>query len=153
MKSRRAEVGEQLTVFWFLFLLFIIVVGLAGGTYLFFGAGYDFREIDAAALNYKINKCLSENEISLNQLEKFESEFYAKCKINKDSIANNQIFIFINSTNEKNYFRAGKGDLTQCALQDKNENYPRCESSSLVKNGETIFIQTGSNQKSVKKTE
>ncbi|MCA9485448.1 MAG: hypothetical protein KC506_01235 [Nanoarchaeota archaeon] len=145
----KGQLGVQTTVIWFLFLLLIIVGSLGAGIYMFFGSGYDARQIDAENLNIKIKACLSENEFDTSLLnpesrEKFEKDFYTKCKINHEVVKQNQ-FIYITFPENKIY-EEGKGDPTQCTLQDKNELFPRCSESTITKNSKTIKIQTGSNQ-------
>jgi hypothetical protein len=145
----KAQLGVQMTVIWFLFLLFLIIVTLAAGTYMFFGSGYDARQIDADALNFKVKKCLTENTFDTSLItqendEPFEEKFYKTCKINHEVIKENQ-FIYITFPDGKIY-EEGKGDPTQCALQEKNDNFPRCSESTLTKNNEIIKVQTGSNQ-------
>lgn len=148
--NKKAVLGVANMIWLFLLIAFIILIGLAAGFYIFLSAEYDFREVDASILNYKIEKCLGENELKWEaDKEDFEQQFYPICNLNKKVISENNFFIYINFNDEKNY-TAGKGDRTQCALSEKNPNYPVCVDSILEKNGKTIFVQTGSNQHSKK---
>ncbi|MFH1290517.1 MAG: hypothetical protein ABIH92_03855 [Nanoarchaeota archaeon] len=152
--NKKAALGSQTMVYIYFLILIMILGGIVWGMSMFFGEGYDFREIDASLLNYRIKECLTEKDINLDinvktEREKFEQEFYQKCRINQN-VTDYSFFIFIDFGGEKNY-TSGPGDRTQCALADKNKNYPRCVNSTLELGEKTIFIETGSNQKSVRK--
>lgn len=142
--NKKAALGPQTMVFVYFFILVIIAAGIVWGVLSFFTANYDFREVDASLLTEKIVNCLSDKKIEFQNAEQFESEFYEKCKINKEVI-DQSFFIFIKFSDDK-IFEAGPGDKTQCELAEKNINYPKCKSTTL---GE-IEIETGSNQKSRK---
>lgn len=143
--NSKAQSGNFMFIFWFLFLLILVGGGIALGISMFFGSEYDFRQVDANILNHKLTKCLSENEIDLSQTnEEIGSEIYKKCKINPD-LSDNSLLILIKIGDEQK-FKAGPGDATQCALAEKNKNFPRCKSSSITKDYTLINITTGSNQ-------
>ena len=86
---KKGELGEQISVFMFLFLMFVIGVGIVIGVFIFFGQGYDFREVEANLLNYKIGECIKENEITEEFFEK--GNFFEKCRLNKGAVEKNNI--------------------------------------------------------------
>ena len=56
MMGKKGQMGGYLMLGSFIFMLLVIGGGIAAGTLLFFGTGYDFRKADSHALNYKISK-------------------------------------------------------------------------------------------------
>jgi hypothetical protein len=149
MKHKKAVAGSGTMIFLFFIVVFVIFAAISAGLYMFYGAEYDFRQIDASLLNYKIKTCLEENDISFTGKEQFESDLYATCNINKEVIEENNFFILINSS-EGYTFVTGRGNPTECALSEKNKEFLKCKYSTLNKNSQKIFIQTGSNQKILK---
>lgn len=150
--NKKAALGAQMMVFLYLLIIILIAGGITRGIAMFFGEEYDFRETDASLLNQKIYNCLSEKNINLNinltEKEKFEQEFYSTCQIDKNVIEST---FFLSLTFNSQDYKIGSGDATQCALAYENPNYPKCITSTLTKDNTIITIQTGSNQKSVKK--
>jgi hypothetical protein len=92
--NRKAQAGDQLMVFWFIFLMVILAGGIIAGIYIFFGSEYDFRKVDAQVLNYRVQKCLSENEINWSGTQELNDDFYQKCRLNKEVI-NETLFVLI----------------------------------------------------------
>jgi hypothetical protein len=142
--QRRAQVGEQMMVFWFVFLLLLVGGGIYAGVYIFFGSEYDFRKVDAEILNYRVEKCLIENEIDFGNLSgEIGGNFYEKCRLNQ-GIINETFFILVNATGKE--YEAGPGDRQQCSLGELNDKYLRCKGKTFVKNGKEYSVLTGSNQ-------
>lgn len=140
----RKAVGSQTTILWFVFLLIMVLLALAAGNAIFFGSGYDYRQTNADLLNYKIKECLSEKDISLEN-ETFAEEFYSKCLLKRE-VVEKDFFVLIKVNGTKIY-EAGPGDETQCTLSDIYDEAPRCQSSTITKQGNNLSIQTGNNQK------
>ncbi len=148
--NKKAALGSQTMIFVFLLIVLLILGGLVTGVSMFFGKEYDFRGVDASILNYKIQKCLAENNFNFALPEKeFEQTFYSSCQLDQN-ITKQNFFVLIKYDNKKIY-EIGPGDITQCALADKNPNYPKCVNSTLTLNQKIIFIETGSNQKAIKR--
>lgn len=141
MISRKGQAGEMIPVFAFLCLLVIIGLGIFVSIYFFFGAGYDFRQVDADILNYNIRSCISENILN----ENFKANIYEICKIDEKVIKDNKYIIRI-ILDGKEFFKFG--DEIQCGLSSKNINYPRCTLLSFNLNNQKIEVLTGSNQQS-----
>jgi len=143
--------GSYFMYFIFFFLMALIWVGLTAGTYMFFGSEYEFRQIDANILNYKISKCIIENEI----LWKNNEEFYDKCRINNESIlANSLIFrICRNSgdciveSGDKVLMQVG-GNFQSCRFEGVkgNDAFPKCAENKFEKEGDMYWVIAGSNQ-------
>ncbi len=142
-----ASLGSMTMIFVFVIPILLIGAGLSFGLAAFYGNDLDFREADASALNFKVTKCLSENEFSYSS-ESFSEDFFEVCKLNKEVISS-ESFISI-SFNGEMIYTEGKGDRTLCSLGAKNKNYPVCESRTLVKNENKILIETGANQQAEK---
>jgi len=141
--NNKATLGEQTMVVLFLLNLFLIMAGIVWGVYAFFTQDYEFREADSALLTFHIKDCLIENNIPFENESQFAADFYKVCRLNKKVIEEN-FLVYIKFTDKE--FRAGIADLTQCALSEKNENFPKCTNTTIEE--KNIFIQTGSNQKS-----
>jgi len=141
MINKKAEAGDQIMIFAFLLILFIIGGGIAFGVSLFFTSDYDTRQVDADLLNYKIKSCLSDNDIDFSN----PKNFYTTCNINKN--ITQEFFLILIKQNQKEVFNY-HGDETQCSLSEKNPNYPKCTNSTLIKNNNEYYIMTGSNQHS-----
>jgi len=124
----------------FLFLLTVIAAGIAGGIFIFYGQGYEFRQIDADILNKKVKSCLSNNEVNLED----ENEIFETCNLNKQSIEEN--FFIIIKTPEEDY-QFGRSDEVSCDLAEKNKNFPVCATSTL----DDFTIKTGGNQQAKRK--
>jgi hypothetical protein len=143
--NKKAVAGPQTMIWAFALIVIVMCLGIVLAVSIFFAADYDFRQADADILNYKLNDCLAKNEIDFTlSPEQFAEKLYVLCDLNKQVIEEN---FFMHIKSEQNEYVLGKGDQTQCALSEKNTNYPKCRYSSL-KSG--IEIQTGSNQKSLK---
>ncbi len=145
--NRRGQLGNQMMIFPFLFLIFIISVGIVAGVYLFFGAGYDFREVDAELLNYKVRKCIVEGEIGAE----FWSDFFEKCGIDEVVMLENDLILRIC---EGDCAIGGDakvqigGNFQACRFKGVKENdaFPRCVDESVSKNGVEYSVIAGSNQ-------
>ena len=140
MKNRKAQLGEQIMSFPFIFMLLIIGLGIAAGIYMFFGSGYDFRKVDADILNYKIRNCLSNKSINFDQEQTaLEEEFFTTCALNQEVIKENFIILIEQNNNVK---IGTKSDETTCSLSEKNPEYPICTTTYL----DNFKIVTGSKQ-------
>ncbi len=142
--NKKAQTGNALFgIITFLILLIIFGVGLAAGIYMFFGQDYDFRQIDAELLNAKISSCLKVNQLAFQEKTTAPTdEFYEKCDLNKNVIEEN--FALLITLNEKEKLRWK--DIALCALNEKNKNFPVCESSEFTTSQGTFKIITGANQ-------
>lgn len=150
--NKKGETGEQISVFMFLFLLLIIGVGIVAGVFIFFGKGYDYRESEAGLLNYKIEECLMENELTTDF---FKAEnFFEKCKLNKGIIEENSIIRICSGV--ENCANVDKGlldigsNFQSCGFEGvkKNRAYPLCVTGELNKGEKKFTIITGSKQAS-----
>jgi|SRR3989344_2417516 len=154
-KNKKAQTGDMLMVFAFIFLLFIIGTGIYFGTSLFFSSNYDFRKIDAELLNKKLLSCFKENNLNLENLESLKGEISTLCKINPQVVKDYMLIIIFKDSSIEPFLKIGKGDETSCLLEDKNINFPKCITSEIVKSYNnqktTLKIITGSNQNSREK--
>jgi len=150
MNNKKAEIGTQLMFFLFIFVLLLTGIGIVAGVTIFFGREYDFREIDAKILSYKIIKCLEKNKI-----EKGDA-FLKSCGIKEETIGE-EIFlkVCINSENclietDKNKIIFVKGKNFQlCGFKGakRNKNYPICIERTFEKLKDEYEIVSASNNK------
>ena len=142
--GKKAQADSMLMLLPFMTMLIIITLGVVLATSMFFGSEYDYRQVDADILNYKIRKCISEQEIDWTLPEaELKQEIIEKCRLFE--IEDHLIWIEIN---EEFKIKIGKGDKTQCSLGHLNENYPLCTNSTIIKQDSKFLIITGSNQHS-----
>lgn len=149
--NKKADTGDKLMFFPFLFLLVIIGIGIVIGVFIFFSQGYDFREGESQLLVYKIKKCISSNEMN----NEFSKNFFTICKLNQKIIEKNNIIKIcknsndcISETNDDKILFTSGSNFVACSLKGAKDNpaYPRCYEDSLKKNNEVFTIITGSNQ-------
>lgn len=144
-KNKRGQLPYNMMIFIFLFILSIIVGGIAMGTAMFFSSDYDFRKIDAELLNYKLKNCLEENEFDFSlPREQLEEKIYEVCSL--VNLKEAQDFLIVIKFNGEEKFRAGAEDESSCILWNKNKAFPRCEPSTILKNGDEITIIAGASQ-------
>lgn len=144
MNKRAETLGGQLMIFWFLFIIAVIAVGIVGGLLVFFGSEYDVRGSHATIMNFKIRECIEKNLFSE---ENFAEEFYQKCSFNrkiKDIVIEVKK---IQDNREKVLFSFG--DPRSCELNEdgRSKNFPVCKKSDFMVNNERWIILTGSNQR------
>lgn len=142
--NKKAKTGNFFMIIAFMFILIFISVGIIIGIYMFFGSELDFRQIDSDVLNFRIKKCISEKEINWEH----ELDLYKKCLLNEQVIKDN-FLVLIKINNEIKYDHAA--DEIQCDLSEKNDAFPKCTNSNFNKNGNDIYILTGSEQRSKEK--
>ncbi|MBI2451661.1 hypothetical protein HYV50_01120 [Candidatus Pacearchaeota archaeon] len=153
IENKKAQLGSQMMIFAFIFLLLIAGIGIVTGIYIFFSSEYDFRQIDAEILNYGVNSCLQKKEINFNvPPQELENEILKKCALHK-TVTDNYFLISIkNEADNKILLKLGKGDETRCGLAEKNTQFPKCTNSTVTlkinNNQQTLLILTGSNQNS-----
>ena len=146
---KKATLGNMTMAFTFLFLIFIISVGLLAGIYIFYGSGYDFRETESSLLSYKIKNCILKSSLDADFFNK--ENFYENCALNKETIEKNNIIKIckgdscIDSTTP--LFSSGS-NFQSCLFEGakENKNYPQCSIISIKKQSETYQIITGSSQ-------
>jgi len=138
--NKKAQSGEMMIILWFFFLLSLIGLGIATGSYLFFGQEYEFRQIEADILNNKISECFLDNNIDTDEIE---TQLYSVCAINKNVIDKEYSILILLDDIEIYDFHY---DKTQCALSDLNKYFSKCSSSTIIKNNLKYTILTGSNQ-------
>lgn len=147
---KKGETGEQISVFMFLFLIVVIGIGIVIGVFIFFGKGYDFREVEANLLSYKIKECIKENEITKGFFEK--ENFFEKCKLNKDVVEKNNIIRICSGVEdcmgvEKSLLDVGS-NFQACGFKGakKNEDYPLCAINEFSKGEKKFSVIVGSKQ-------
>ena len=140
--NKKADLGDMTMILSFAFLLIVIGSGIAIGIAMFYSSNYDFRETDAVLLNYKLSKCLLNNQFPEDNIE---TQLYTLCNINKKVIEEHfQILLSLNDEEQYNF----KLSETTCALSDKNPKYPKCKTSILKTKQGQIKIITASDQQS-----
>jgi len=138
--KRRGELGDQVVIFSFLFFMVIISGGIAVGTYIYYGSGYDFRQVEADALAFRVESCLLSNEIDWA----LEGNFYEVCDISRESIeANNILRIEIDDSVVLNF----RGSEVACGFSGDNEELPKCRESVFFLGDSKVKILAGSEQR------
>jgi hypothetical protein len=148
---KKGDVGDMTLIVMYVLNFLIIGAGVAIAFAIFFGSEYDFRQIDANILFYKIEKCTLEQDINWDLSGgEFQKEFFEKCGL-ADSMQNKSFVLSISIRGESNS-KYESGDKKLCLLWDKNENFPRCKTDNVFKkiNGKEMAfeITAGSGQES-----
>lgn len=156
--NTRAQLGAQLVMIAFVFLMAIAGASVAVGTYLFVGPEFDVRQMEADILNTQIRECMTQNAFNLDSLKL--DDIYSTCKLDKETVeATNLIKIcYLRGGDAQNCISAQKpdeiastgGDFVVCGLTEKNEKFPKCSINNfLVKSPKNynLVIITVSNQK------
>jgi hypothetical protein len=149
--NRKGLLGTQTMLVVFVFCLVLILLGISGGIYLFYGKGYDFRTNEAGLLNYKISACISDKNVDFAK-----DDFYKICTLNKEVIEkNNKIKICKNpkssgcvGEDKPEFMLGGTDDFVPCGFEGKNENAAKCAFGILLKGSDVYEIITTSSQNS-----
>ena len=154
--NKKAESGQQVMVFAFLFLLVLIGMGIVGGVVVYYGKGADFRKIDSEILNYRIRECLSE---SIN-LQQFKENFSSLCSLNKTVLEDKGFTIKVCqdlspeecANSKESIFELGNTHIQACFINaaENNPEYVKCTKTEFFDKGEKFSIITGSNQRIAK---
>ncbi len=78
--------GDKLiSVYWFAILI-LVAGGISAMVYVFYGAPYDIREMEATIMTNKISDCISENGLINEKIfeKDFQENFLEKCNLNFD---------------------------------------------------------------------
>ncbi len=153
MDKKAQTVGNQVMGIAFVFFLVLIVGGISLGIYAYFGTPYDYKNIDAAILNFRIRECIMNNDSLTLNAESFKNNFYSACNINKDSLSTGKLIIKIcedssDCLKEEKPLVIEGGNFEACFLKGARDNpsYPKCKIEVIEKNDKKYEIITGSNQ-------
>lgn len=144
--NRKGEVtGSGLLFFVFFMLMLMIGAGIAGGVWMFYGQGYDFREVESTILFEQVLDCFYENDF-------YDGEFniYESCRFEEKVLSKNHLVLVRRLSDGNEFFIGVKDFETQCFFEarEKNINLPLCVSLKVTKAGEEYEIFAGSNQNS-----
>ncbi|MEM4271862.1 MAG: hypothetical protein QXD13_02135 [Candidatus Pacearchaeota archaeon] len=150
--GKRGQLGGQLIMIAFVFLMAIVGGGIAIGTALFIGPEFDMRQIEADMLNAKIRACINENAFDINNLKL--DDIYSTCGLNKNVVESYYLIkicvrkgVVENCISEQNPIASTGGDFVVCGMAEKNEKFPKCAISAVSARGTNLAIITVSNQK------
>lgn len=149
--DKKGDLGDVTMFLVYMFFMTVIGVGIFGGMYIFFVQGYEFREVDAEILSYKIQRCIMDNEID----DSFRDKFYEMCKIDKDVVDKYSLIKVCRNSDDCVNERSNEGILIgegskyqACRFEGGKENdaFPKCVNTVFVKGRERFEIITGSTQ-------
>ena len=130
LNSRRGgSLGSGILYFIYLLMMVMILSGIAGGFYAYFGKGYDFRQREADALMNQVRSCFSEHNFFSGNFSANRSLFYDKCRLSKNSLEDGNHLVYVQRLSDKQEFFAGVYDYTvRCGLiaSKKNRSLPLC---------------------------
>ena len=128
--SRRGNLGSGILYSVFFLMMLMIAGGIVGGTYAFFGKGYDSRLSESLFLFYKVKICFEKNNFFDNGFIDNLSLFYEKCSISKEVLEDGEHLIYVKRISDGKEFFVGVYDFTvRCELDAsfKNKDLPLCE--------------------------
>jgi hypothetical protein len=121
---------------------------------MFFGGEYDFREVEAEMLNYRIRNCILDNNVDDLLSGEGVGGFFEFCGLNKEVVEKwNIIKICENAedciNSDGKLISGGENDFQQCGFKgsEKNLNLYRCSTSRIDKGEKQIEVIVGSKQR------
>ncbi len=152
---KKGQLGEQLMIFAFIFLIVLIGAGIVIGTGIFIGSEFDFRGSDAEMLSFRVKDCLINSGgewISGLKSEGGADLLYQKCNLGKSVIESyNRIKVCRGESSPSNCIGeadsakivfSSKGDFEPCGLKESNK-FLGC---SIISTGEYTIIATSNQQ-------
>jgi len=142
--DKKGGLGNQALSIVFVFIIIIIVGGIAISAYIFFGNGYNTKQAEASLLNKLVRVCIYDGA-DLSDTGKF----FEKCNLNKEVLEKNDYLVRIC---EKDCFNGGKVNVfinsnhEACKFDAVKENpyYRICTMSKVKSNGIEYQVVTGS---------
>ncbi|MBX4196464.1 hypothetical protein KW805_02670 [Candidatus Pacearchaeota archaeon] len=144
----KGQLGNQLSIFIYLFLFVLIGGGIVFGTSLFLEDSSDFRSSDAVSLNREIQNCIRD----VSEAD-FSTRFYDSCTIGKSVTDRyNLIKVCVNSVDcisAGNPLFSTGGDFQLCGIAGvkSNGDYPSCVTTEMSANSKSYTILTVSKQR------
>ena len=142
------QMEDQVLSVAFIFLLLIIAGGISIGIGIFYGSGYQVKQIDSDNLNYKVSNCFYNNNLT-----DIQTNFYTVCEMNQNVVVNSSLMVkvckgtsVLNCVNNQTpFFFVGRHLEVNCYLSGATTNsaYPKCTSSIIVINGTNYTLITG----------
>jgi len=153
IRNKKGQTGDHVMIFPTIFLFLLIGGGIVAGVFVFFGYGYEFRQVDSDIINVEIKNCILEKGIE--EIEKDKEGIFALCNMNKGALEQGKFMIKIcegidgEECAEKTgqFFQFGS-NFQACLIKANNKNYPKCTFTNVVVNEKKYTIITGSNQQS-----
>lgn len=153
LKNKRAQLGEQMMFFVFIFLMIVIGGGIAIGLLAFTGDEFDYKNVGADVLSERIASCLKSGALSgIESMPKEDLNNFImqRCTLNSDIISSyNQIKICANSNdciNAQNpVFSTGR-DFIACNLTG-GEKFLGCATKDATWGGNEYTIIATNSQK------
>lgn len=141
--ERRGLVGTQILGGVNVLLTIIGVGAIVAMVLIFYGNGFDGRQLEAWDLNYQIVKCIQQKGLDVNN-------FHKTCGLNEGVIQNNSIIGIYEIKNGQLVQRFNVGNTVACGLKGAsgNEDYPKCMTNRVLINNIGYEIVTGSKQAS-----
>ena len=143
--NRRGEVAGSTLLFLGMFFVIIVIIfgGIVLGMLAFFGKGYDFRGVEARDLIDDVRVCFFKEDF-------FDPSFeISKCRLNEEVLAENHL-IYVKDDKGKEFFVGVLDYKNQCFFEGAkaNENFPKCEPETIIKDGREFELIVGTNQDS-----
>ncbi|MEK6847181.1 MAG: hypothetical protein AABY16_03380 [Nanoarchaeota archaeon] len=148
--NRRGNLGSGILYSVFFLMMLMIAGGIVGGTYAFFGKGYDFRATEAEFLFSRIQSCFEKNNFFDSGFVEQPELFYEKCALSSEVLEDGEHLVYVKRISDGKEFFAGVYDFTvRCGLDArfKNKGLPLCEPRERRVIGGYEFI-VGSSQNS-----
>lgn len=147
--SRKGNLGSGILYSVFFLMMVMIAMGIVGGTYAFFGKGYDFRASESSVLFYQVKTCFEKNNFFDSGFVEQPNLFYEKCRLSKEVLEDGEHLVYVKRISDGKEFFVGVYDyIVQCGLDVrlKNKDLPLCE-PNVKTVGDYEFI-VGSSQNS-----
>ena len=146
MIQRKAQLGDQVMIFPFLFIMILIGGGIVGGTLLFFGNEYDVRQSEANTLAYTLQTCIQQHTFNWESAD-IDSEIYKTCHLDGSALSEGSLIRL--KRNSVQILTVNIGKVEGCFFigATKNPAYPKCTTLRFSKDGTSYELTTGSFQR------
>ena len=149
----RGQLGDQLMVFSYLFIMVMVSLAIVGGAYLFYGSEIDFRPTEVQLLTRATMRCFLAEDFNWGLAKTDSSYIFTTCRLNKQAMESHSTLlrICVDSANciteQQPLFSLGN-DFVICGLKgaQANEKMPKCRISSFSLQGKRVQILAISNQ-------
>ena len=144
----RGQLGDQLSLFYFIFLIAVLTIGVSTGVYLFYGEGYDARFSNSNAMADEIEKCFKAN-FALHELNEIDLEVLSSaCSFELKIVEDN----FVLGIYRDNNLILNNGNLESCLFEGAkgNKEYPVCIERDFSLLDSSYKIIVGSKQEYTK---
>lgn len=143
--------GGKYLSFWWLLILVIIGLAIAGGVIIFYSKNIDVKKMEAEILVGRLSDCLAGGGKLNQNLLNDDFNIFSECKLNEKILSDSEHYFRVNvEGDKKKKIESGNADIkTQCKIKEGGSEakyFGECSSIALSVKDYKINIFAGSNQ-------